>query len=434
MTAQLAGRIAVITGAGSGLGAAMGRAFASAGMAVAALDIDEASAQQTATQLAGEFGVPTTALRVDVGDAGSVAGAARHVEKTLGGCDVLCANVGVQQFGAIDGLSEQDWQWVLGVNVLGTVRTVREFLPLLRARSGWRRIVLTASTSVLAPGVRMGAYQTSKFAVMGFGETLREELAGEGIGVTLLFPGGMATRHLASSAKARPAQLGAAATRPEDLAAMLAHRPLADGDVVTPEHAIRNLLADLIADVPYIVTHGSHRAVYDTAARRHGCGARPHGGFVNEEADRERLRRLLDIEEIKRLKARYFRTLDRKEWDGFGQVFAREAVMEVPEAKLVQRGPDAIVKSVSTALTGARTVHHGHMPEIEFTGPDTARGIWAMFDYVEWPPSESGDRVGLHGYGHYEEEYVREDGAWRIARLRLVRLRVDPLAHPAAKA
>ena len=263
MTTELAGRIAVITGAGSGLGAAMGRAFAGAGMAVAALDIDEPSAQKTATQLAGEFHVPTTALRVDVGDAGSVAGAARHVQSTLGGCDVLCANVGVQQFGAIDRLTEQEWQWVLGVNVLGTVRTVREFLPLLRARSGWRRIVLTASSSVLAPAVRMGAYQTSKFAVMGFGETLRDELAGEGIGVTLLFPGGMATRHLASSAKARPAQLGASATRPEDLAAMLAHRPLADGDVVTPEHAIRNLLAGLIDDVPYVVTHGSHRAAYE---------------------------------------------------------------------------------------------------------------------------------------------------------------------------
>ena len=263
VTMDLAGRIAVITGAGSGLGAAMARLFARTGMAVAALDIDEASARETAAALADEFGVPTTALRVDVGDAASVAAAARHVEATLGGCDVLCANVGVQQFGAVDRLTEEDWRWVLDVNVLGTVRTVREFLPLLRGRSGWRRIVLTASSSVLAPAVRMGAYQTSKFAVMGFGETLREELAGEGIGVTLLFPGGMTTRHLQSSASARPAQLGATATRQEDLAAMLAHRPVADGDVVSPEHAIRDLLAGLLDDVPYLVTHGSHRPVYE---------------------------------------------------------------------------------------------------------------------------------------------------------------------------
>lgn len=136
---------------------------------------------------------------------------------------------------------------------------------------------------------------------------------------------------------------------------------------------------------------------------------------------------LLDIEEIKRLKARYFRTLDRKQWDGFAGVFARDAVMEVPEAAVVERGRDAIVAAVSAALEGTQTVHHGHMPEIEVTGPDSARGTWAMADYVEWPRPEAGGRVGLQGYGHYEEEYVREDGEWRIRRLRLVRLRVDAL-------
>jgi NAD(P)-dependent dehydrogenase (short-subunit alcohol dehydrogenase family) len=200
---------------------------------------------------------------VDVGDSSSVGEAADHVQETLGGCDVLCANVGVQQFGALDRLTDHDWEWVLNVNVLGTVRTVRAFLPLMRARHGWRRIVLTASSSVLAPGVRIGAYQTSKFAVMGFGETLREELAGEGIGVTVLFPGGMITRHLESSAHARPAHLGATGASDDDLTAMLEHRPMDAGDVVTPEHAIRNLLADLMHDAPYSVTHGSYRAVYE---------------------------------------------------------------------------------------------------------------------------------------------------------------------------
>ena len=134
---------------------------------------------------------------------------------------------------------------------------------MLRAGTGWRRIVLTASSSVLAPAVRLGAYQTSKFAVMGFGETLREELADEGIGVTLLFPGGMMTRHLESSAEARPADLGATREFDDDLEAMLAHRPMGEGDVVTAEHAVRNLLADLEADEPYSLTHGGHRPVYE---------------------------------------------------------------------------------------------------------------------------------------------------------------------------
>jgi NAD(P)-dependent dehydrogenase (short-subunit alcohol dehydrogenase family) len=261
--AGLAGQVAVVTGGGGGLGSALARTFAAAGMGIAALDIDAPAAEHTAATIAAEFGVPTTSAGVDVGDTASVVAAVRHVEATLGGCDVLCANVGVQQFGAVDRLTDHDWEWVLDVNVLGTVRTVREFLPVMRARRGWRRIVLTASSSVLAPGVRMAAYQTSKFAVMGFGETLREELAGTGIGVTILFPGGMVTRHLESSARARPAHLDTTGAADDDLTAMLAHRPMTDGDVVTPEHAVRNLLGDLLADAPYTVTHGSFRPVYE---------------------------------------------------------------------------------------------------------------------------------------------------------------------------
>jgi SnoaL-like domain len=137
---------------------------------------------------------------------------------------------------------------------------------------------------------------------------------------------------------------------------------------------------------------------------------------------------LNEIEDIKRLKARYFRTMDQKDWDAWGQVFAAGAVMEVPEVDVVLNGRAGIVEFVSGALAAARTVHHGHMPEVELTSPDTASGIWAMSDYVEWPASETGERSGLRGYGHYYEEYVREDGDWRIARTRLVRLRVDPLA------
>ena len=135
-----------------------------------------------------------------------------------------------------------------------------------------------------------------------------------------------------------------------------------------------------------------------------------------------------DIEDIRRLKARYFRTMDQKDWDAWAQVFAAEAVMEVPEVDMVLTGRAAIVEFVSGALAAAQTVHHGHMPEIDLTGPDTATGIWAMDDYVEWPTRETGERSGLRGYGHYYEEYVRQDGAWRIGRTRLVRLRVDPLA------
>jgi NAD(P)-dependent dehydrogenase (short-subunit alcohol dehydrogenase family) len=255
-------KVAVVTGGAAGLGAAMGDAFAAQGASVAVLDINEAAAKATADAIAATHGVETTSIRVDVGDAASILEAAAHVQGALGGCDLLAANVGVQQFGAIDKLTDDDWRFVLDVNVLGTIRTVRAFLPQQRERSGFRHIVLTASLSVLAPAVRMAAYQTSKFAVLGFGETLRHELAPEGIGVTVVFPGGMMTGHLQSSAEARPAALGATGAQDDDLVAMLTHRPVGADDVVMPEHAIRNLLADLEADHPYTVTHGTVRADY----------------------------------------------------------------------------------------------------------------------------------------------------------------------------
>lgn len=260
---DLQSRTAVVTGAGSGLGAALAWAFADAGASVALLDIDADAAAANAATIAAETGVATTSARCDVGDTASVVTAAEHVRVTIGGCDILCSNVGVQQFGAIDKLTDEDWQWVLNVNVLGTVRTVREFLPMLRAGTGFRRIVFTASSSVLAPSVRLGAYQTSKFAVLGFAESLREELAGDDIGVTVLFPGGMMTRHLESSVQARPAELGESILDQRDVEAMMAHQPMGDGDLATPEHAIRNLLVDLEAGEPYVLTHGSYRPLYE---------------------------------------------------------------------------------------------------------------------------------------------------------------------------
>jgi uncharacterized protein (TIGR02246 family) len=129
---------------------------------------------------------------------------------------------------------------------------------------------------------------------------------------------------------------------------------------------------------------------------------------------------LVDTEEIKRLKARYFRCLDTKDWSGLAGVFAADATLEA-EGR-VRHGRDEIVGKIAKVLDGVRSVHHGHMPEITITGTDTATGVWAMFDYLEFPTDPPS---GFRGFGHYEEEYVREDGAWLIKRLVLTRLRVD---------
>jgi hypothetical protein len=133
------------------------------------------------------------------------------------------------------------------------------------------------------------------------------------------------------------------------------------------------------------------------------------------------LGRLSAIEAIKNLKARYFRSMDEKRWDDLGSVFTTDALFEAPSATV--RGREEIQRYISTVLASAITVHHGHMPEIEITGPDSARAVWSMFDCVE---GRTGYDVDFHGYGHYHEEYAIEDGEWRIKRWKLTRLRVDP--------
>ena len=136
-----------------------------------------------------------------------------------------------------------------------------------------------------------------------------------------------------------------------------------------------------------------------------------------------------DIEEIKQLKARYFRLLDTKRWAEWRGVFTDDCRFEGTRRTF----PDAddFVAATSAWLGPAVTIHHGHMPEIALTGTDTARGIWAMYDWVEFPePTPEGPFPGGRGFvgsGHYEEAYRREAGAWKIALLRLTRLRLDPV-------
>ncbi len=253
------GGVAVVTGAGSGFGSAMAQRFARAGMSIAALDIDGARAEKTAESLRAS-GVKAISMPVDVANRASLEAAAATTDAAFGACTVLCANVGVQQFGAIDCLTEQDWRWVFDVNVMGVIYTVNAFLHLLRKTQGQRHIAITSSSAALTPGVRMGAYTTSKYAVTGYGETLRMELATEGIGVSIIFPAGMITRHLESSAAARPAELGKSECRREDIDVMMASRKMDSAShVATAEHATRNILADLAANQRYIITHGEYR-------------------------------------------------------------------------------------------------------------------------------------------------------------------------------
>ena len=133
---------------------------------------------------------------------------------------------------------------------------------------------------------------------------------------------------------------------------------------------------------------------------------------------------LWDIEQIKQLKARYFRFIDTKDWDGFRDLFTDDCVHHTPveSGERVQANEEYLATTIPLLANGV-TVHHGHMPEIEVTGPRDAKGIWAMYDLLIGPTPDGNGQARYEGYGHYVERYAKGDDArWRIAHLHLRRL------------
>jgi hypothetical protein len=140
------------------------------------------------------------------------------------------------------------------------------------------------------------------------------------------------------------------------------------------------------------------------------------------------IERLIAIQEISQLKARYFRCMDTKDWVGFRTVFAIDATADyTPKGgnrkDWTATGAENVVALVMKAVAPAVTVHHGHMPEIEVTSSTSAKGIWSMEDLIWWP--EGSRRKTMHGMGHYHETYEKIDGRWLIKSLLLTRLRVE---------
>ena len=173
----------------------------------------------------------------------------------LGGADLVCSNVGVQQIGALETFSDDAWRWMLDINVIGAARVARSFLPALR-RSPRAHLLFTASSSVLVPASHLAAYQASKFAVLGLAETLRLEWQEHGIEISVVFPSGMITRHLESSLAARPGTVDGEIAPGDDMRAVLASNPAFARDAVTADVAARHVVDDVLAGARYVVTHG----------------------------------------------------------------------------------------------------------------------------------------------------------------------------------
>jgi short-subunit dehydrogenase len=196
---RLRDRTAVVTGAAGGIGRAVSVSLARRGCHLALADIDAQGLDATAAQVRA-LGVRASVHRLDVSDAGAVAAFPAAVLAEHGGVDVLVNNAGVALGGTFEQVSDDDFEWLFGINFWGVVRMTRAFLPLLRARDEARLVNLSSVFGLIAPPGQ-AAYAASKFAVRGFSEALRHELEGSPVGVTVVHPGGVATS-IAENARA----------------------------------------------------------------------------------------------------------------------------------------------------------------------------------------------------------------------------------------
>ena len=189
---RLAGRTAVLTGAGSGIGAALAVGLAQRGCHLALADLDGDGLAHSVQAVAG-LGVTVSAHRLDVADREAVAALPAAVLAHHPRVDLLINNAGVALGGTFQQVSEDDFDWLMAINFQAVVRMTRAFLPLLQATGDEARLVNLSSLYGLVSPPGQAAYSASKFAVRGFSNALRHELAGSRVGVTVVHPGGVAT-------------------------------------------------------------------------------------------------------------------------------------------------------------------------------------------------------------------------------------------------
>ncbi|HET8925122.1 MAG TPA: SDR family oxidoreductase [Candidatus Acidoferrum sp.] len=199
--------MAVVTGAGSGIGRALAQQLAEAGSALALADVDEAGLMQTAQSLTSK-NAPVSTHVIDVADEAGMSAFAEDVRRRHGRVTLLINNAGVSLHGNFDEISLDDFRWVMNINFWGTVYGVKYFLPILKGEKQAHIVNLSSVFGLIAP-VGQIPYAASKFAVRGFTEALRHELEGTSVRVSCVHPGGIRTPI------ARHSRLGAGA--PSDL-------------------------------------------------------------------------------------------------------------------------------------------------------------------------------------------------------------------------
>jgi NAD(P)-dependent dehydrogenase (short-subunit alcohol dehydrogenase family) len=249
-------KVAVVTGAASGIGFAMADRFASVGMKVVLADIEQPELDKARMQLEAK-GAPVIAVHTDVARAEAVEALAERAYSEYGAVHIVCNNAGVSLGGLTWEHSVADWQWVLGVNLWGVIHGVRSFVPRMLDGGEEGHVVNTASVAGLISSPYISAYQVTKHAVVTLSESLRMELeiSASKLSASVLCPGFVATR-IADAARNRPHAPGvddAQVSAPQQMIRDLARQQVADG--IKPGDVAELVLEAVRADRFYVLTH-----------------------------------------------------------------------------------------------------------------------------------------------------------------------------------
>ena len=250
---DLAGKGVFITGAASGIGRGMARAFAGAGMKLALADLERDPLAEVEAELK-QAGAHVLALELDVTDRAAVQAAGSQVAAQLGKLHLLCNNAGVGSSATpLQDETADNWDWVLGVNLMGQINVLLAFLPLIQGHGEGGHIVNTSSMSGLRvrAGKGQGIYVTTKAGIIAMSEALRIDLGGTEIGVSVLCPGPVAS-NIQDSGRNRPEKYGGRFQKPAD-------DPLkrASNDGFSADAVGRRVRLAVEEDDFYIVTHAT---------------------------------------------------------------------------------------------------------------------------------------------------------------------------------
>ncbi len=248
------GRVAVITGGGGGIGAALAEAFATRGARLVLADLQLDAAEAVAARLRAG-GADAIAVQADVTARDAVDALAAETVRRFGAVHIVCNNAGVATFGEIATSTHADWEFTMRVNFWGVVHGIEAFVPRLLAQGQGGHVVNTASMAGLVGMQWLGIYCASKFAVVGLTEALHRELKPHGIGASVLCPMIVATNINENSVTRRPAELRNPGEPVIPTAAGMV------GSTIVPEEVARRVVRGIERNDLYVLTHPEQREI-----------------------------------------------------------------------------------------------------------------------------------------------------------------------------